>query len=207
MTYNWETSLPYSLQNPADKSKIKDVTMQWSRIIAWSWTDLLAFKDDPSKAKQELALKKFFNATFQQQGLNTIAYESYDDENAKETANLLSGYIQSMLLGNNDDVPYLKDNGIEVTLAEVLKKLSDEDFVFTKDPEFAKMFTCRVIPEFVGSFIETGYRQYVAEIAYPPRPALNEYTVTEPQLLNWAQNIDTGGNYLPPSLYIPFGAS
>lgn len=201
MTDNWETLLPYSLQNPEDKSKIKDFTTQWSQLIAWSWVPLLAFEGD--KGDQECTLKRFFNRTLQKQGLNTIAYEVYDYDNAKEDANLFSDYIQKMLLGKNDEIPYLKEKGIKVTLAEVLKKLSGQDFVCTEYPEFTKMSIYRVTPEYTPEITEVGYRQYVTLLPYPPRPALSNDTVTKDQLCDWAKNEKAGGDYLPPSLYIP----
>lgn len=206
MTDNWETSLPESLQNPEDKQKIKELITQWSRLTAWLWSSLLAFSDDDNKVTQEMTLKKVLNEILQQQALRTIAYESYDDLNAKAEADVLSGYLQEMLVGNNSAVPALQENNIKVTLAEVLKNLSDENFVLTEYPDFAKMFTCRVTPEYVGKYTEIGSRKYISNIAYPPRPVLSEYTITEQQLYSWGQNIDTQGNYLPPSLYIPIGA-
>jgi len=206
MTAPWETSLPNSLQNPEDLAKIKKVVIQWSRLVAWSWTPVLAFDED-EKNKQELLLKQFFNETLQQQGLNTLSYESYANLDSQAQADYLSGVIQSLFLGNNSDIPYLQDNGVKVTLADVLEKLSGETFVFKEFPNFTQMFTCRVIAEYTGKFTEIGDREYMATLAYPPCPALSEYTVTEQQLCDWARNQNTGGNYLPPSLYIPIGGT
>lgn len=209
MTAPWETSLPDSLQNNDDLAKIKKVVIQWSRLVAWSWTPILAFEKDKDKSKkeQEQLLKEFFNETLQQQGLNTLSYESYADKESKEQAEYLSGVIQSLFLGNNSEIPYLKENGVEVTLGQVLEELSGEEFVFTEFTEFTQMFTCKVIAEYTGKFTEIGERKYMATLAYPPRPALSEYTVTESQLSDWAKNENTEGNYLPPSLYIPIGGT
>lgn len=205
MTASWETSLPPSLQNSDDLAMIRKLVTQWSRLVAWSWTSIIA----SGNKKEENVLKKFFNDTLQQQGLNTRSYESYSDLDSQAQADTLSKYLKSLFLGNNSDIPFLADEGVKVTLSEVLEALSGEKFVFTEFPDFTEMFICRATADYTGKVTEisTNPRQYVATLTYPPRPALSKYTVEEEQLEDWAENKNTGGNYLPPSLYIPIAGT
>jgi len=214
MPASWETTLPQSLQNDTDLGKIKKAVTQWSRIVAWSWTSVLAFMGDESKMRQEQILKSYMIETVKKQGQSSFAYESYDDLDSKAQAELLSGYLKSLLLGQNSEVPYLQEQGVEVTLSDVLYKLSGENYIFTEDPEFTEMFTFQYITEYTGKIIPAVdsqgneiNRQYISLMAYPPRPTLSEVTVTEQQLYDWAQNLNTGGEYLPPSIYIPIAGT
>lgn len=214
MSASWETSLPKSLQNPTDLAKIRKAVTQWSRIVAWSWTPILAFKGDDKKMNQEQILKTYLIETVKKQGQSSFAYESYNDLESKAQAELLSAYLKSILSGQNSEVPYLKEQGVEVTLSDVLYELSGERYIFTEDPDFTKMFTFRYITEYTGKIIPavdgTGQpiaNQYISLMTYPPRPTLSEVTVTEQQLYDWAQNVNTGGSYLPPSIYIPIAGT
>ena len=74
--------------------------------------------------------------------------------------------------------------------------------------------TFRIVVDYTGTIEEIGLEDrsfdeppYVAYFAYPPRPALGECTVTEQQLSDWATNKNTGGDYLPPSIYIPIAST
>lgn len=212
---DWQTSLPPSLQNPQDLAMTRMVVTQWSRLVSWSWTPILAFAQDQNKAAQEQILKNFINQTLQRQGQNTYSYESYADEESKGNADKLSSDLKSLFLGNNGSIEFLKNRQVTVTLPEVLQELSGEDFVFKTFPEFTQMFIFRVMVSYTGEITEivtgaipeSGTRQYIAKLAYPPRPVLSEFTVTEQQLYDWTKNINTGGNYLPPSIYIPIAGS
>lgn len=206
MTDAWTTSLPESLQkNPVDLSRLKMCVTQWSRLVSWSWTSILAFHDDQGKAEQEQMLKTVFNKTLQQQGQNTYAYESYADLESQGKADNLSSTLMSLFLGDYSNIPDL--NNFTVTLSEVLMKLSGQNFVLTTYPDFTKMFTFRAIVDYTGIITEIGARKYIARLAYPPRPVLSEYTVTEKQLVDWTKNENTGGYYLPPSIYIPIAST
>lgn len=214
MANAYETSLPASLQNDQDLAKIRQAVTQWSRLVAWSWTPILAFKDDEIKAPQEKALKKYFIEILQKQCQGSFGYESYADDEALEQAKVFSSYYKYLQLGENEKIPYLKENRIAVTLSDVLLELSGETYILTADKEFTQMFEFRVITDFTGTISQVVDDkgdpvpdQYIAREAYPPRPALSEATVTEQQLFDWAQNINTGGNYLPPSVYIPIAGS
>lgn len=214
MVASWETSLPPSLQNPDDLAKIRKAVTQWSRIVAWSWTPLLAFNKDQNKGAQERTLKSYLIETVKNQGQNSFAYESYGDLESKAQAETLSAYLKSILLGKNSEVPYLKQEGVTLTLDDVLYELSGDRYIFTEDPDFTQMFTFRYITEYTGQIIpavdDRGQpipNQYISLMTYPPRPTLSEVTVTEQQLYDWAKNINTGGNYLPPSIYIPIAGT
>ncbi|MEA5472120.1 hypothetical protein [Spirulina sp. 06S082] len=214
MTNHWETSLPDSLKNPQDLAKIRQAVTQWSQLVAWSWTPLLAFDKNENKGGQERTLKSFFRDTVQKQGQNSYAYESYGDLESKAQAELLGSYYKYLLLGENSQIPFLQQEGVNVTLSDVLDKLSGETYVFTADPDFTQMFTFRVVTDYTGLITQAVNdegqpipNQYISLMAYPPRPALSEFTVTEQQLYDWAENINTGGSYLPPSVYIPIAGS
>lgn len=211
----WQSSLPDSLNNPEDLAKIRQTITQWSRLVAWSWTPCLAFSGDTEKATQEQALKAFFSKTLKDQALNRLAFEAYGQEESKQKAQTLSECIKYLFLGQNNQIEYLKEQGIQVTLSDVTKKFTNIELVSTAFPDFGGMFIYNVfLSQFVGEITpvtdEQGNpveRQYYAEVAYPPTPAFNEATVTELQLSNWVYNIHTGGDYLPPSPYIAFGFS
>jgi hypothetical protein len=210
MPIDWITSLPESLQNAGDLEKLKMCVTQWSRLVSWVWSPILAFKDDENMATQERILKTFFNKTLQKQGQYTYAYESYAVSTSKEEADELSLVLKHLLLGEYNSITdswFSSIKGVGVTLSDVLKKLSGEDFVLTKYPDFAAMFTFRIIVNYTGTITEIGTRKYIARLAYPPRPVLSESTVTEQQLNEWVTNINTGGEYLPPSVYIPIAST
>jgi hypothetical protein len=215
MTKTWETSLPQSLQNEEDLKKIELFVKHWSKLVAWSWTDLLAFAGDTNKEYEERALKQSFSRTLQAQCQLTNVYESYADGDAPEKAGKKSTDLKSLLEDKISDPE-------KVTLPNVFKKLNDgEDFVCTQYPDFSSLFTYRVRAAYTGTITDVSDtneiggifdRKYVAYLAYPPRPALSEYTVTEQQLRDWATKPKPNPSpekeeYLPPSVYIPIAGT
>lgn len=208
------TTLPDSLQNPQDIAKIKKSVTQWSRLVAWSWTDVLAFEGDVEKEKQEKILKSFFIQTLQRQAQNLDAFESYGIPQSAREADKLATDFKSLLLGDNQNIAFLKEQGITLTLSDVLYALSGEEYVVSTEREFANKFTFQaVVNEFTGSIHQVRDEEgnfkdeYIALMAYPQKPILSEATVTEEQLTDWAKNLNTGGRYLPPSVYIPIAGS
>lgn len=208
--YSWETSLPSYLKENYS-NEIKEAVTQWSRIVAWSWTPILAAvkEDDNSKVspEKEQKLKQVFLEIVQRQGQLSNAYESYGNfrgNNNKTQAESLASDFKNLLLGKNNEVEFEDLREVDVTLSDVLYGLYGKPYVFTKNETFTDMFEFRVITDYTGKIteVEEG-KKYISLMAYPPRPALSEVTVTEQQLEDWAKNINTGGSYLPPSLYIP----
>ena len=215
---SWKTSLPKSLQDPVNFDRTKRAVTQWARLVSWTWTSVTGYseKTEPEQAKQEQALKKFVIEMLQIQCQNKYAYESYGDELSKQQATTYSAYFKSILKGKNNEVPFIQD--VKVTLSDVLKKLSGETCVFTEYPDFTEMFTFVVVTAFTGTITEVvdengkpilknGKPQYISLMAYPPRPVFCDVTVTEQQVCDWACNLNTGGNYLPPSVYIPIAGT
>jgi hypothetical protein len=218
MQTDLKTKLPESLNNPNDLPRIQRMITQWSRLVAWSWTPCLAFSGDDKvnieKASQEQKLKVFFSKTLKEQAMNKLAFEAYGVQTSKIVAERLSQEIKHLVLGQNDQIDFLRDNNITVTLSEITQKLTGLNLISTEDPIFGGMFIYNVVlSKFTGELKQVVDeqenpvvpRQYYAEVGYPPTPAFNEATVTELQLSNWVHNINTGEDYLPPSPYIAFG--
>jgi len=204
-----ENTLPAGLK--PDLQTIKTGVTQWSRIVAWSWCDYLAFAGDPKQA-QEIKLKNLLVYALKTQAQNADAYISYGDENSKTAADTWGKAILNLLLGHTNQVPGGED--ITLSLSDVLFKITGQHLL-TSLPEnevFTKSFFVRVITNaFSGKIIDapkqckTKDTPYINFIAYPPRPPLGELTVTEEQLVYWASDPEPrpDGNYLPPSVYIP----
>lgn len=206
-TPEWETNLPDSLNNPEDLAWLRVSVKQWSQLVSWSWTALLAFAGE-SLESQERKLKAFFLKTVQKQGQNASAYTSYGQPESKAVAEALGDDYKNLLLGRNDQIEVLQQAGVTVTLSDVLEKLTGQKYIVTEKPEITEKFTFQVVLDtYTGSISETDRDRYLAFMAYPPRPSLSEVTVTEQQLYDWAQNLNTLGDYLPPSPYIPIAAS
>lgn len=194
---------------------------QWSRITAWTWSSCLAFAGESTeKVEQEKALKALLIKTLQNQAQSADAFISYGNSKSEDKANTLAEDIKNLLLSRNDKVSKLyKDPNITLTLTldKLYQKLTGDQrrLITTEDATIEEMFLVRVITNaFSGSIDyaldECGKRipnKYVFVIAYPPRPALSEVTVTEQQLTDWAFNITPGGSYLPPSPYIPIAGT
>lgn len=200
------TTLPAGLRTKENLAKVKRGIKQWSQLVAWSWSDYTAFSDAPEKASQEKELKQFFRDTLQDQAKNRNAAVYYGDPQAAETAQALSEIIKKLFAGDKDIEGLEK---VQLTLPEVLNKLTGEDFIFSTDADFRAVFRFEVIvDEFSGSIRDDEKQQghYVAYVTYPPRPVLSEATVTEAQLEEWMRD-QGSGEYLPPSAYIPLSAS
>lgn len=197
------TSLPEELRNPEDLARIKRVITQWSQLAAWSWTTHLAFDDDDdnqTKKGEELTLKQYFSKLLKNQAMSRMAATEYGDLESAEKARISSDTIKQVLMGK-ETAPHIK-----LTLPEVYQQLTEQtDFIFS-DP-FIDQFRFEVtVDSFTGSIRKNEENnkseKYVAVIAYPPRPALSEFTVTEQQLNDWMRDKGSG-DYLPPSPYIP----
>lgn len=205
----FNTRLPEGLQDQLPI--IKTGVTQWSRIVAWTWCDYLAFAGEP-KEEQEKALKLLLVKVLQKQAQEADAYLSYGDPNSKSKADIWAKAILNLLLGKTEEVP--GGENIKLTLSDVIKKITGQSLI-TSLPEneaFTKSFFVQVITgSFSGNITDapkecaTPDTLYVNFIAYPPRPELGELTVTKEQLMDWASNPNPnpGGNYLPPSVYIP----
>lgn len=202
-----ENTLPPGLQG--NLSTIKTGVTQWSRIVAWSWCDYLAFKGDEQKEEQEQSLKDLLIYALKMQAQHSDAYTSYGDPNSKSEAEAWGEAMINLLLGKTKEVPGGEE--INLTLSDVIQKITGQPLI-TSMPEnekFAKSFFVRVITDsFTGKITEAPEglnKPYINFIAYPPRPELSELTITEEQLEFWASNPSPlpGGNYLPPSVYVP----
>jgi len=202
-TPEWTTNLPDSLKDPDNLAILKIAVKQWSQLVAWSWSSLLAFAGE-SQESQERTLKSFFIKTLQMQGQAASAYTSYGQQESKRKAEHLGEDIKNLLLGRNNEIEYLQNEGVTVTLSMVLEKLTGQKCITTENPEMTEKFTFQVVLDsYTGEILETAKNQYLAYMAYPARPALSEITLSEQQLYDWASNLNTQGDYLPPSPYIP----
>lgn len=207
------TTLPSQLNTPEFIPKIKKGVMQWSRITAWSWTDYLAFAGEPEE-EQEKKLKTLLIEVLKKQAQAAGAFMSYGEPKSKRMADNWSEAINNLLLGRNDLVPQAVAQGIKLTLSRLIEKISGELLVTTEYPYFTNLFySLVVIDSFNGKLIDapmsevTTEMPFISVIAYPPRPVLSELTVTEEVLKAWASNKVPGGDYLPPSAYIPIAVS
>lgn len=201
------SSLPSFLKENHE-DQIKDAVRQWSRLVAWSWTDIIALE---SQKDDEENLKKAFLQIVQKQGLFSHAYESYGNDQDQDKASELASDFKKLLCGDHTNIKNVDDIDIEkvkVTLSDVLEGLSSETYIFSKtgkeDKKFTDMFEFRVVTDYTGKIIEVEEgKKYVSLMAYPPCPVFSNATVTEDVVKDWARNRNTKHEYLPPSLYIP----
>jgi hypothetical protein len=211
---NLVTTLPQGLNTLELLPKVRKGVSQWSRVTAWLWTDCLAYADAPEKAKLEQDLKSFLINTLKSQAQHADAFVAYGDPSSKLSANTLSKTLRNLLLGKNGEIPNLPP-GIDFTLSDVIEKLTGEALITVTDPPFGEMFLFQVTTNSFSGTVEQAKdekgqdipNKYVLSLAFPPRPELGELTVTEQQLYDWANKPNPGGNYLPPSPYIPIAGT
>ncbi|MGK7926064.1 MAG: hypothetical protein AB4290_12605, partial [Spirulina sp.] len=141
-------------------------------------------------------------------------FVSYGIPQSEKEANQLAADFKNLLLGDNHKIAFLQEKGITLTVSDVFQKLSGDEYVLSKERDFCNKFTFKaVIDRWTGSISqvcdEAGNLkdEYITLMAYPQKPILSEATVTEKQLTDWAKNLNTGGRYLPPSVYIPIAVS
>ena len=201
------TKIPSALNTDEYLPIITRTVTQWSRIIAWSWTDYLAFAGT-SNEDQERQLKALLIRTLNQQALYAGSFVAYGNPESQARADELSDDIGNLLAGENSAVSLA--SGISLTLSDIIQEITGERFAPTEYPRFTRRFYYHVLLDtFFGGLEEipeerrTSGKQYITYIPYPPRPHFSELTVTYEQLRNWASNSVTGDNYLPPSAYIP----
>ena len=213
--------LPNGLKE--DLNRIQDGVKQWSQLVAWSWTNYLAFKDTENQPQEE-KVKKFFRKILQEQARYSYAVNSYGDEARKRDAYTASFKIKKLVLGQNGEIDELK--GVPLTLPEVYEKLTDQQPESLSDETFMKMFHVEILTDsFSGyvcdaseaekaeikEFIGDEDVQYIIYLAYPPCPAFGDTTVTQDQLEVWMTGKNEYGesatDYLPPSAYIPVSFS
>lgn len=194
--------------------EVKEGVSQWSQVTAWFLTGCLAFASDKEKAEKEQLLKTFLFDQLKIQAQSSSAFIAYGDPGMKTIANAASKNIRNLLLGKNDKVENLP-SGIDFTLSDVIKELTGKPLITVKNPEFGNMFLFQVTTNSFTGSVERAKdensqvipNKYVLFLAFPPRPVLNGFTVTDQQLYDWANNLNTGGNYLPPSPYIPIAGT
>jgi hypothetical protein len=216
---------------------IKDAVKQWSQLVAWSWTDFLAFQEknpqDRARAAQEQRLKEFFIKIHQDQARYLYAISSYEEEEQKPNAYAASITIKKLLMGRNDEIDELE--GVRLTLSEVYEKLTNQLPEVFCDETFMQMFHLQIITDRFSGYvrdildsekneIREGIKkisakdlkyvedvQYISYLAYPPCPVFCKTTVTENRLTQWIQNKNERGeptaDYLPPSAFLPISLS
>ncbi|MBD6620501.1 hypothetical protein FNW02_33150 [Komarekiella sp. 'clone 1'] len=203
MATQLDTPFPKELRTPENSAKIRIIIKQWTQLIAWTWTNFLAFEQDETNKEQEKVLKEYFSSILKKQALFRLAAIEYGDPQSAQSAEETSKIIKEVITSNKT-AP-----GISLTLADVYKQLTTNDYIFT-DPLVQDFRFEVTVDSFTGNisyeYDEERKEKYVAIIAYPPRPALSEFTVTEDQLKDWMQD-NLSGNYLPPSVYIPVSGS
>ncbi|MUG95680.1 hypothetical protein F7734_26315 [Scytonema sp. UIC 10036] len=195
------TSLPEELRTPENIAKIRIIIKQWTQIIAWTWTTFLAFDGDEAKKKEEQQLKNYFSSILKKQALARLAAIEYGDPPSAQLAEETSKIIKEVIIANQTAPD------IQLTLSDVYRKLTTNDYIFT-DPLIQEFRFEVVVDSFTGRIRkdEANQAKYLATIAYPPRPELSEFTVTEEQLNQWIKD-NNSGEYLPPSVYIPVSGS
>ena len=223
--------LPDGLKN--NPQVIKDAVKQWSQLVAWSWTDFLAFQNkepqDPERAAQEQTLKEFFIRIHQEQARYLYPINSYGDTTQKPNAYAASITIKKLLMGRNDEIEELE--GVTLTLSEAYEQLTNQRPEVLSDETFMQMFHLEVLTDRFSGYVRDilvsekneileGIKkiseedlkyvedvQYISYLAYPPCPVLCNTTVTENQLTQWIQNQDENceptADYLPPSAFLP----
>ncbi|WP_341525061.1 hypothetical protein WKK05_20860 [Nostoc sp. UHCC 0302] len=205
---NLTYTLPKGLSDPDNLGKVRKAVTQWSKVVAWSWSSYLAFADNPQQAEEEKKLKQILRKILQTQAQNLSAFTAYGQQDSKEIADNASEIFKYLLGGQNNK---LSDKGIQLTLtlSDVLKKLTDEDYIFTVDQEFLDKFTFEITVDFHSGTLREDTEnpgKYISVMAYPAPPPFNEATVTEEQLIAWITTPGSG-EYLPPSAYIPLCAT
>ena len=162
-----------------------------------------------------------------EQARNSDAYIAYGNETSKTRANNWSLIIQYLLVGenkaaqellpNNPEFQPIKDQDLRVTLSDFIEAVEGQPLVATvpANRQYMDLFYVQVISNsFSGRVVaapnttSTSITKYINVFAYPPRPALGTYSLTEKQLVDWASNDEKyQGEYLPPSPYIPIANS
>ncbi|MDB9509933.1 hypothetical protein PN499_01770 [Kamptonema animale CS-326] len=211
--------LPKDLK--ADLTKIKNGVEQWSRLVAWSWTDYLV----SMHPQEEEKLKKFFIQVLQEQALYRNAVNIYEDDRMKRSAFKASFNIKKLFMGKNEDIDDSEVANLKLTLPDVYEALIGAKKKSVCGEESMKEYHVEVLTDsFSGSFeeildpqtfikeakehiLEKDHQyiegvKYIARIAYPPRPAFSPATITEEKLKKWISN-KNANDYLPPSAYIP----
>ncbi|MGB3205046.1 MAG: hypothetical protein WBB28_08665 [Crinalium sp.] len=216
---------------------MEDGVKQWSRLVAWSWTDYLVFGNDNDldKKEQEQKLKEYFIKIFQDQARYSYTFISYGDTKKKENAYVTSLKIKKLVLGKNSEIGDDDLKGVTLTLPEVYEKLTNQRPEALCHEPFMQMFHAEVVTDSFSGYIRdisdsekeeikevikdinekdlkyVNEVQYIIYFAYPPCPAFGKATVTEKQLINWMQGKNEHGgtatDYLPPSAYIPISMS
>jgi len=219
--------LPKELKEEANLIKIKNGVEQWSRLVAWSWTDYLVCMphEKEEKLKEEEKLKNFFIQVLQEQALYRNAVNIYEDDRMKRSAFQASFNIKKLLLGKNEDIDDSEIAQLKLTLPDVYEALIGSKKESVCGEECMKEYHVEVLTDsFSGSFEEIPDPQafieeakkhidekdhqyiegvkYIVRIAYPPRPAFSPATITEEKLKEWISNKNPN-DYLPPSSYIP----
>ena len=219
--------LPDGLKNEMDN--MEEGVKQWSRLVAWSWTDYLAFGKDENKKKQEENLKAYLIKILQDQARYRYTVSSYGDQKNKENAYVTSLKIKKLVLGKNSEInDTIKDRAlkdIKLTLPEVYEKLTNQRPETLCYEPFMQMFHVEILTNTFAGYIrdilvsekeeikeviresskeDVKYVedvQYIIYFAYPPCPAFGKATVTKEQLENWMQGKNEDGG--PATDYLP----
>lgn len=219
--------LPESLQKELDllRSGIK----QWSQIVAWSWTDYLAYGINTDEGEQEQKLKDFLIKILQKQALYNDAVSNYGDEKMKSAAYRASITIKKFVMGKNSEIHEMES--VKLTLPKVYEKLTGKNPESLCVESFMNQFHVEIVTDKFSGYIRdisdsekneiqavikdinkndvqyVNDVKYIIAFAYPPCPILGPATVTKKQLEDWSQNKNEYGesatDYLPPSAYIP----
>lgn len=148
-----------------DLNRIQDGIKQWSQLVAWSWTDYLAFKsngenksqeqkqEEEKLAMEEEKLKNFFIKILQDQARYRYAVSSYGDETKKGAAYAASIKIKKLVMGKNNEITELKEAGITLTLPQVYHKLTKEALESLADEKFMTMFHVEIVTDSFSGYI------------------------------------------------------
>jgi hypothetical protein len=175
----------FSAQFSSFAEKLPMACKQLSQITAWMWLS----QTDEQKQNLQAGFKQVLEAQ--------AIYSSnhYDDTLAAQ----LSQQIADFLTGKQPECG--------LSLPKLYQELTGLDsYVF--DEEFTNLFYFEVSTDTFEGYI-TGFdftkKKFRVVLAYPPRPELNEFNVTEDTLRNWSQNVPD--QWLPPSAFIPISTS
>lgn len=182
--------------------ELRDVCKQLSQLLAWMWYPE-EIPDSGIDPEEEKKLKTAF-ATL-------LKYQAFHN-------NVLgSNAIADLFLGNNEsqnikDV-YSGEIPNKLTLQGIFNALTKNtvNYAFTQKylANFytevdVNTFDGDVSYDFFGHYNPTSQPKFVVRIGLPPRPELGKITVSDTELIEWAQNTQ---DYEPPNPYIPISAS
>jgi hypothetical protein len=215
---------PEDLRNEPAWKEFQQFGAQWSQLIALFWCEPELTKDKEF-TKAEVKLKQDFIKLLKDQATLTQAFLKCDTpSNINDDIVSYSNQIKDYLLDykpktdlKTDPLPTLSSLLFKYTGKDLVTAVGDVEDKKTVKYLFKNKINVQVITDsFVGRIIyaagqdEDSPREdkYILELAYPPRPAFHNTTITEDTLFGWAKEEWNSNNSYktPPSCYFPWSA-